>query len=162
MCTVAVERVVVVVVAPFVVAVALMIVVTVVSRRRQVPQQQRHQHQQVRGALPQPQLFVSAVGCAVVMCVCTVCATNTLTNIAITTHTRYAVCGPSGAGKSTLIHMLQRDFPDAMGFSVSHTTRRPRPGEVDGVDYHFVERRDMERSIARGEFIEHALVHDNL
>ena len=48
------------------------------------------------------------------------------------------IAGPSGVGKGTLIGMLQKDMPDKFGFSVSHATRTPRPGEVDGEDYHFV------------------------
>jgi putative ribosome biogenesis GTPase RsgA len=44
-----------------------------------------------------------------------------------------AVCGPSGVGKSTLIEKLTKEFKEDFGFSVSHTTRKPRPGEVDGV-----------------------------
>ncbi len=47
------------------------------------------------------------------------------------------VCGPSGVGKSTLIHRLLEEHPGVFGFSVSHTTRDPRAGEQDGVDYHF-------------------------
>lgn len=72
------------------------------------------------------------------------------------------VCGPSGVGKSTLIRRLLADFPDRFGFSVSHTTREPRPGERDGVDYHFVSRELMQREIQAGNFIEHAEVHGNL
>jgi hypothetical protein len=47
------------------------------------------------------------------------------------------ICGPSGVGKGTLIAKLMKDYPSAVGFSVSHTTRQPRPGEVDGEHYHF-------------------------
>ena len=47
------------------------------------------------------------------------------------------LAGPSGVGKSTLIKLLQKDFNDAFGFSVSHTTRKPRPGEEHGVNYYF-------------------------
>jgi putative ribosome biogenesis GTPase RsgA len=47
------------------------------------------------------------------------------------------ICGPSGVGKGTLISRLMKDYPNAIGFSVSHTTRKPRPGEIDGVHYHF-------------------------
>lgn len=72
------------------------------------------------------------------------------------------VTGPSGVGKSVLIKRLMSDVPGRVGFSVSHTTRDPRPGEVDGVDYHFVTRRTMENAIAAGEFVEHAQVHGNL
>lgn len=72
-----------------------------------------------------------------------------------------AVCGPSGAGKSTLITMLRAEFPDDYGFSVSHTTRAPRPGEVDGEHYHFVDKAAMEKEIAAGLFLEHAAVHGN-
>lgn len=46
---------------------------------------------------------------------------------------RVSVCGPSGVGKSTLVEKLRKEFPEDFGFSVSHTTRKPRPGEVEGV-----------------------------
>ena len=72
------------------------------------------------------------------------------------------MCGPSGAGKSTIIKMLMTDFPDDFGFSVSHTTRKPRAGEVDGVHYHFSTHDDINAAVARGEFLECAQVHTNL
>ena len=72
------------------------------------------------------------------------------------------ITGPSGVGKSTLIKKLLADFPHDFGFSVSHTTRDPRPGEQDGVDYHFVTREQMMRDIDAGLFVEHAEVHGNL
>ena len=50
------------------------------------------------------------------------------------------ICGPSGVGKSTIIHKLINEVPGVFGFSVSHTTRHPRDGEVDGVNYHFITR----------------------
>jgi len=71
------------------------------------------------------------------------------------------ICGPSGVGKGTLIGKLLQDFPGTFGFSVSHTTRAPRPGETDGVDYHFTTVAEMEAAISRGEFLEHANVHGN-
>jgi guanylate kinase len=58
--------------------------------------------------------------------------------------------------------MLQREFPDKFGFSVSHTTRAPRPGEVNGTHYNFVDKATMERDIADGKFLEHAHVHQNI
>ncbi|TPP58451.1 Guanylate kinase [Fasciola gigantica] len=64
--------------------------------------------------------------------------------------------GPSGAGKSTLLNMLVKQFPGRFAFSVSHTTRTIRPGEVDGKDYHFIEKDKMLRDIAAGKFLEHA------
>lgn len=64
--------------------------------------------------------------------------------------------GPSGVGKSTLLKKLFGEFPDAFGFSVSHTTRPPRSGEQNGVDYHFVTREDMQSEIAQNNFIEYA------
>uniref|UniRef100_A0A8C4N350 Guanylate kinase n=1 Tax=Eptatretus burgeri TaxID=7764 RepID=A0A8C4N350_EPTBU len=70
--------------------------------------------------------------------------------------------GPSGAGKSTLLKRLMKEFEDVFGLSVSHTTRKPRPGEVDGTDYHFVMRDKMERCIKAGEFLEHAEFSGNL
>lgn len=61
-----------------------------------------------------------------------------------------------------MIAMLQREFPDKFGFSVSHTTRAPRPGEVNGTHYNFVDKATMERDIASGKFLEHANVHQNI
>lgn len=72
------------------------------------------------------------------------------------------VNGPSGVGKGTLINKLMADFPSMFGFSVSHTTRGPRPGEEDGKHYHFSTREIIEKMIADGEFIEHADVHGNI
>ncbi|KAF9005906.1 P-loop containing nucleoside triphosphate hydrolase protein [Cyathus striatus] len=64
--------------------------------------------------------------------------------------------GPSGVGKSTLLQRLFADFPDKFGFSVSHTTRSPRPGELDGKQYHFVSRQQFLDLVQEGAFIEHA------
>jgi guanylate kinase len=72
------------------------------------------------------------------------------------------IVGPSGVGKGTLIAMLQREFPDKFGFSVSHTTRSPRPGEVNGVHYNFVDKIEMERDVSSGKFLEYANVHQNM
>lgn len=67
--------------------------------------------------------------------------------------------GPSGVGKGTLIGKLRLEFPSLFGFSVSHTTRSPRPGERDGVEYHFTSVDAMKAQIAEGKFIEYAEVH---
>eukprot|EP00123_Amoebidium_parasiticum_P022523 comp8931_c0_seq1/m.4126 comp8931_c0_seq1/g.4126 ORF comp8931_c0_seq1/g.4126 comp8931_c0_seq1/m.4126 type:complete len:199 (-) comp8931_c0_seq1:163-759(-) len=72
------------------------------------------------------------------------------------------IFGPSGAGKSTLLKRLLLDFKNSLSFSVSHTTRKPRPGERDGVDYHFVSREVMQREIAAQAFIEHVQFSGNL
>ncbi|EDQ86596.1 uncharacterized protein MONBRDRAFT_33796 [Monosiga brevicollis MX1] len=72
------------------------------------------------------------------------------------------VSGPSGAGKSTFLKRLFKEFPDVFALSVSHTTRKPRTGEQDGVDYHFTEREVMEQMIASDEFVEHAQFGGNL
>ena len=67
---------------------------------------------------------------------------------------------PSGAGKTTISRaLLERDPHIAM--SVSATTRQPRPGEVEGRDYHFVGVESFQRMVAAGEFLEHARVFDN-
>jgi guanylate kinase len=68
---------------------------------------------------------------------------------------------PSGAGKTTLTRRLEESFPE-LRFSVSHTTRKPRAGEVDGQDYHFVDRAAFEALIAKEAFLEWAEVHGNL
>jgi guanylate kinase len=72
------------------------------------------------------------------------------------------LAGPSGAGKGTIIKALMDKYPTKFGFSVSHTTRAPRPGEEDGVHYHFVEKSKMENAINNDEFIEYAHVHTNI
>lgn len=73
----------------------------------------------------------------------------------------YVIAAPSGAGKTSLLHALLRRRP-ALSFSVSCTTRKPRAHEQDGRDYHFIDRAEMERLIAAGEFVEHANVFGNL
>lgn len=67
---------------------------------------------------------------------------------------------PSGAGKSTLSRHLRKWDPD-IRFSVSATTRDPRPGEVDGEDYSFLEEREFKRMVAESEMLEHAHVFGN-
>jgi guanylate kinase len=67
--------------------------------------------------------------------------------------------GPSGSGKSTVIQRLLADPPGPLRLSVSATTRGPRPGEVDGKDYHFWSAERFERELAAGAFLEHARVH---
>lgn len=71
------------------------------------------------------------------------------------------VAGPSGVGKGTIIGKLMEKYPNKFGFSVSHTTREPRPDEVNGTHYHFTTEEEMKAGIARGEFLEHADVHDH-
>lgn len=70
------------------------------------------------------------------------------------------VSGPSGSGKTTLCRQLV-DIGEVR-YSISCTTRPPRPGEVNGRDYHFLQRPDFEARIAAGDFLEHAEVHGNL
>jgi guanylate kinase len=67
--------------------------------------------------------------------------------------------GASGSGKSTVIRRLLSDPPGPLRLSVSATTRPPRPGELDGVDYHFWTNDLFERKLAEGAFLEHAQVH---
>jgi len=67
----------------------------------------------------------------------------------------YIVSAPSGSGKTTLLQHLLRTFKD-LNFSVSHTTRRPRQGERDGVDYFFTDRQTFQKMVESGEFLEWA------
>ncbi len=62
----------------------------------------------------------------------------------------------------SLRHLLFQEHGSRFGFSVSHTTRGPRPGEENGVHYHFSPKEAVEADIARGFFLEHAAVHGNL
>ncbi|KAG2749086.1 guanylate kinase [Suillus brevipes Sb2] len=71
------------------------------------------------------------------------------------------IFGPSGVGKGTLINRLIKEFPNAFGFSVSHTTRAPRPGEIDGKAYHFTTTDTFKNLISEGAFIEHAQFSGN-
>jgi len=72
------------------------------------------------------------------------------------------IAGPSGVGKGTLIEKLLKEHPSKFGFSVSHTTRSPRPGETHGVQYYFTNLIDMQKEIDQGKFVEFANVHGNL
>jgi len=67
----------------------------------------------------------------------------------------FVITGPSGVGKGTLIRSLRERLPQ-LEMSVSATTRPPRPGEVHGVDYHFLSESDFQRRADAGEFVEHA------
>jgi guanylate kinase len=67
----------------------------------------------------------------------------------------FVITGPSGVGKGTLIARLRERRP-GLGLSVSATTRAPRPGETDGVDYHFLTGEQFSRHVAAGDFVEHA------
>ncbi len=71
------------------------------------------------------------------------------------------VSSPSGAGKTTLCNKLRAEFPK-IGFSVSYTTRPPRAGETDGVEYNFVSNDRFQEMIAADEFAEYAMVHGNM
>lgn len=70
------------------------------------------------------------------------------------------ISGPSGTGKGTLIKRLMEEDPSLV-FSVSATTRAPRPGEIDGVHYHFVTNEQYDQLVAENAFVEYATVHGN-
>ena len=76
------------------------------------------------------------------------------------TGTLFVITAPSGAGKTSLIDAVMKDDP-TLKSSVSYTTRKPRPGEKEGVDYHFVDAKTFRRMQERGEFLESAQVHGN-
>ena len=77
------------------------------------------------------------------------------------TGTLYIISAPSGAGKSSLVKALT-DADEQIRISVSHTTRAMRPGETDGVNYHFVDRAEFVRLVEHGDFLEQAEVFGNL
>jgi guanylate kinase len=70
------------------------------------------------------------------------------------------ISGPSGVGKDTLIERL-RELDPRLQYSISYTTRKPRPGEKDGVSYFFVSRQNFEELVAQGFFLEHAVYNGN-
>ena len=72
----------------------------------------------------------------------------------------FIVCAPSGAGKTSLVSELLKADPQ-IRLSVSYTTRQPRPGEVDGREYHFITEQKFAQMAAQGEFLENAVVHGN-
>jgi guanylate kinase len=72
----------------------------------------------------------------------------------------FVITGPSGVGKGTLIGELCRRVP-GLELSVSATTRAPRPGEVDGRDYHFLDRAEFDRRVETGDFLEFATFSGN-
>lgn len=75
--------------------------------------------------------------------------------------TVFVVSGPSGVGKSTIVRRVLEADPQVR-FSISHTTRTPRPTETDGVDYHFVDEAEFRALVARNAFLEHAEYQGNL
>jgi guanylate kinase len=72
----------------------------------------------------------------------------------------FIVAAPSGAGKSSLVEAVLREDPQ-LALSISYTTRTPRGGEVNGREYHFVDRSTFQRMLEAGEFLESAEVHGN-
>ena len=73
----------------------------------------------------------------------------------------FIVSGPSGAGKSSLVGATLEKV-DNLKLSISYTTRAKRPGEVDGIHYHFVDKKQFQHMIADNAFIEYAEVFDNM
>lgn len=70
------------------------------------------------------------------------------------------ISAPSGAGKSTLCERLMKEFPFLV-YSISCTTRPPRPGEVEGTHYFFLNDAEFEKRVEKGDFLEHTRVHEN-
>ncbi|VDK69140.1 unnamed protein product [Onchocerca ochengi] len=72
------------------------------------------------------------------------------------------ISGPSGGGKSTVIAKTMETYPNAFAFAVSHTTRKSRPGEIDGKNYWFVTEKKFKEMIENNEFLEHATFGGNM
>ena len=75
--------------------------------------------------------------------------------------TLFVISGPSGAGKSVLIQRILNELP-ALRFSVSSTTRAPRPGEIDGISYHFISRDQFQADVENERFVEFAQFSGNM
>ncbi len=87
-----------------------------------------------------------------------------LSTISLPTHQLFkplVIVGPSGAGKGTLLSEITSKY-DKFSFSVSHTTRKPREGEVNGFQYNFVSMERFQEMIKNDEFIEYCEVHSNM
>ncbi len=72
----------------------------------------------------------------------------------------FIVSSPTGAGKTTLCNIIQKERNDIERV-ITHTTRKPREGEINGIDYHFVNAETFKNMIKNGEFVEYAFVHNN-
>src|SRR5689334_22561777 len=72
----------------------------------------------------------------------------------------YVIAAPSGTGKTTLVKALV-DATPKITVSISYTTRPKRPNEMDGINYHFVDKTEFERMIAHGDFLEHATIFEH-
>lgn len=75
--------------------------------------------------------------------------------------TLFVISAPSGGGKSTIAAAVRQQV-QGLGYSISHTTRPPRKGEQDGVDYHFVDKETFSRMVEKGAFLEWAKVYEDL
>jgi guanylate kinase len=73
----------------------------------------------------------------------------------------FVISAPSGTGKNTIIEMVRKDLK-GLGYSISHTTRAPRKGEIDGVHYYFIGKKQFENMIQAQEFVEWAAVYGQL
>jgi guanylate kinase len=73
----------------------------------------------------------------------------------------FVITAPSGTGKTTIIDIIRKNV-EGIGYSISHTTRPPRRGELNGVHYYFIAREDFEKMIEANEFVEWAIVYDQL
>jgi guanylate kinase len=73
----------------------------------------------------------------------------------------FVITAPSGTGKNTIIEMVRKDLK-GLAYSISHTTRAPRKGEIDGVHYYFVGKKQFEKMIQTQEFVEWAVVYNEL
>ena len=73
----------------------------------------------------------------------------------------FLITAPSGTGKNTIIEVVRKDLK-GLGYSISHTTRAPRKGEIDGIHYYFVRKKQFEKMIQAQEFVEWAVVYNEL
>ena len=139
---------------------SLILVAILSNLEQQQHSEVQQQQQQQQLPIPTRTISTSSVPSNVAVSVQQLSSNNMSSSSTDNNTKPVVICGPSGVGKGTLINMLMKHWgDDKFGFSVSHTTRQPRDGEVDGTHYNFTTVEQIKQEIADHKLIEYAEVH---